>query len=190
MKLRFICAQPTSLYYAWQVEVMINNFIEMGINPNMIDIVCWKINNVIPEEWTKLAANYPARFFFYDDTRESRHYISSIRPNILKQHFEANDYLNGEAILYHDCDIAFTKKIDWEQFLQDDKWYGSDCRWYIAHSYILGKGQDVMDKMCEIVDIPESLIKDNELNSIGAQYLMKGIDGNSLPAPLGEGITS
>ena len=86
MKLRFICAQPTSLYYAWQVEVMINNFIEMGINPNMIDIVCWKVNNVIPEEWTKLAANYPARFFFYDDTRESRHYISSIRPNsILKQ---------------------------------------------------------------------------------------------------------
>lgn len=64
MKLRFICAQPTSLYYAWQVEVMINNFIEMGINPNMIDIVCWKINDVIPEEWTKLAANYPARFFF------------------------------------------------------------------------------------------------------------------------------
>jgi hypothetical protein len=33
-----------------------------------------------------------------------------------------------------------------------------------------------MDKMCEIVDIPESLIKDNELNSIGAQYLMKGIN--------------
>ncbi len=176
MKLRFICAQPTSLYYAWQVEVMINNFIEMGINPNMIDIVCWKVNDVIPEEWTKLADNYPVRFFFYSDTRETRHYISSIRPNILKQHFEQNQYIEQEAVLYHDCDIAFTKKINWEQFLQDDKWYGSDCRWYIAHSYILGKGQDVMDKMCEIVDIPESLIKDNELNSIGAQYLMKGIN--------------
>ena len=30
--------------------------------------------------------------------------------------------------------------------------------------------------MCEIADIDKQLIKDNELNSIGAQYLMKGIN--------------
>ena len=155
---------------------MMNNFMEMGINPNNIDIVCWKMNNVIPEEWVKLTNAYPARFFFYDDTRASKHYISSIRPNILKQHFIANPELEDEAILYHDCDIVFTKPINWEQFLEDDKWYGSDTRWYIAHSYILGKGQDVMDKMCEIVGIDESVVRDNELNSIGAQYLMKGIN--------------
>jgi hypothetical protein len=174
--IRFICAQPTSLFYAWQVEVMINNFIEMGINPNSIDIVSWKVNNVIPEEWVKLANAYPVRFFFYDDTRVTRHYISSIRPNILKQHFAAHPELEEEAILYHDCDIVLTKPINWEQFLEDEKWYGSDTRWYIAHSYILSKGQDVLDKMCEIVGIEESIIKDNELNSIGAQYLMKGIN--------------
>ena len=174
--IRFICAQPTSLFYAWQVEVMINNFIEMGINPNSIDIVSWKVNNVIPEEWLKLANAYPARFFFYDDTRVTRHYISSIRPNILKQHFAAYPELEKEAILYHDCDIVLTKPINWEQFLGDDKWYGSDTRWYIGHNYILSKGQDVLDKMCEIVDIEQSIVKDNELNSIGAQYLMKGIN--------------
>ena len=174
--IRFICAQPTSLFYAWQVEVMINNFMEMGIKPENIDIVCWKINNVIPEEWAKLVGAYPVRFFFYDDTRVTKHYISSIRPNILKQHFAANPELENEAILYHDCDIVLTKPINWEQFLEDEKWYGSDTRWYIAHSYILSKGQDVLDKMCEIVDIEESIIKDNELNSIGAQYLMKGIN--------------
>jgi hypothetical protein len=174
--LRFICAQPTSLFYAWQVEVLVNNFMDMGVNPNNIDIVCWKINNVIPVEWVKLTQKYPVRFFFYDDTRVTKHYISSIRPNILKQHFTAHPELENEAIFYHDCDIVFTKPIDWKQFLDDDKWYGSDTRWYIAHSYILSKGQDVMDKMCEIVGIEESIVKDNELNSIGAQYLMKGIN--------------
>jgi hypothetical protein len=148
----------------------------MGINPNNIDIVCWKINNVIPVEWVKLTQKYPARFFFYDDTRETKHYISSIRPNILKQHFTAHPELEKEAIFYHDCDIVFTKPIDWKQFLEDDKWYGSDTRWYIAHSYIVSKGQDIIDEMCKIVDIEESVIKDNELNSIGAQYLMKGIN--------------
>jgi len=174
--IRFVCAQPTSIFYAWQIEVMINNFIEMGINPNSIDIVSWKVNNVIPEEWLKLANAYPVRFFFYDDTRVTTHYISSIRPNILKQHFAAHPELEEESILYHDCDIVLTKPINWEQFLEDEKWYGSDTRWYIAHSYILSKGQDVLDKMCEIVGIEESIIKDNELNSIGAQYLMKGIN--------------
>lgn len=175
-KIKFICAQPTSLFYAWQVEVIINNFIDMGISPDSINIVCWKINNVIPVEWEKLTQKYPTNFFFYDDTRDTRHYISSIRPNILKQHFAAHPELENDAIFYHDCDIVFTKPINWEQFLQDDKWYGSDTRWYIGHNYILSKGQDIMDKMCEIVGIDESLVKDNELNSIGAQYLMKGIN--------------
>ena len=176
MKLRFICAQPAIKYYAWQLEVMLNNFMEMGINLNQVDIVCWKQTKEIPEEYSKLANGYLARFFFYDDTRETRHYISSIRPNILKQHFTKYPELENEAILYHDCDIVFTKPINWEQYLHDNKWYGSDCRWYIGHDYIISKGEDILNKMCEIVDIDKQLVKDNELNAIGAQYLMKGID--------------
>jgi len=175
MNLRFVCAQPAIKYYSWQLEVMLNNFIEMGINLNQVDIICWKTGE-IPEEYSKLANGYPARFFFYDDTRETKHYISSIRPNILKQHFTAYPELEKEAILYHDCDIVFTKPINWEQYLQDNKWYGSDCRWYIGHDYIISKGEDILDKMCEIVDIDKQLVKDNELNAIGAQYLMKGIN--------------
>jgi len=174
--IKFICAQPTSVFYAWQVEVVINNFIDMGISPDNINIVCWKINNVIPVEWVKLTQKYPANFFFYDDTRVTQHYISSIRPNILKQHFTAHPELENNVKFYHDCDIVFTKPVNWQQFLEDDKWYGSDTRWYIGHDYILSKGQDILDKMCEIVGIDASLIKDNELNAIGAQYLMKGIN--------------
>ncbi len=178
-QLRFVSAQPATLYYAWQVEVMINNFIEMGVNPNFIDVVCWKQNGIIPEEWSKLANSYPVRFFFYDDTRETKHYISSIRPNILKQHFKAHPYLTNDAIFYHDSDIVFSKPINqWisSEMVGDTKWYGSDTRWYISHSYIKGKGDDVLQKMCQIMEMDEKIIEDNELNSIGAQYLMKGID--------------
>ena len=85
--IRFICAQPATDYYVWQVDVMLNNFITMGINLNWVDVVC-NIQNNIPDKWIKLAEHYPARFFFYKDTRETKHYISSIRPNILKQHFK------------------------------------------------------------------------------------------------------
>lgn len=180
-KIRYVCAQPATDYYKWQVEVLINNFISMGINPNDMDIVCWKQNGVVPDDWIKLAENYAARFFFYDDTRENRHYISSIRPNILKQHWEAHPYLGADAIFYHDCDIIFTKPpTDWITFqmVQDNEWYGSDVRWYIGHDYILSKGEDILDKMCEIMEIPKEIVKENELNCIGAQYLMKGITAN------------
>ena len=177
-QLRYVCAQPATLYYVWQVEVMLNNFIEMGINPNFIDIVCWKQNGVIPEEWIKLSSHYSARFFFYDDTRENKHYISSIRPNILKQHFKEHPYLENDVIFYHDCDILFTKNpIFWitDEMLEDDNWYGSDTRWYISHDYIISKGEDVLDSMCSIMDIDKAVVKENELNCIGAQYLMKGL---------------
>lgn len=178
-KLRFVSAQPATLYYAWQVEVMINNFMEMGVNPNHIDVVCWKQNGIIPNEWSRLANGYPVRFFFYDDSRVTKHYISSIRPNILKQHFRSHPYLTNESIFYHDSDIIFTKPIsEWisEEMIGDSIWYGSDTRWYIAHSYIKSKGQDVLDKMCSLMGLEENLILNNEKNSIGAQYLMKNID--------------
>jgi hypothetical protein len=178
MELRYIMAQPTSLFYAWQMEVVLNNFISLGINLNTVDIVTWKVNNIITPEWQKLSESYSARFFFYDDTRATKHYISSIRPNILKQHFEQHPELEKEAIFYMDCDVVFTKPINWQQFLNDDEWYGSDTRGYISHDYIISKGEDILNKMCEIVGIDKQVVKDNELNSIGAQYLMKGIDSH------------
>jgi hypothetical protein len=178
-KLRFLSAQPATDYYAWQVEVMIHNFMSMGINPNDIEIVCLKSTPEVPQNWSKLANRYPARFFFYEDTRRTKHYPSSTRPNVLKQHFKEHPYLSEEAIFYHDCDILFTKPVrEWmtREMIDDDKWYGSDTRWYISHDYIISKGVDVLTDMCTITSMPPEVIKENELNSIGAQYLMKGID--------------
>ena len=94
-KLKYICVQPRLLYYAWQVEVMINNFINNGINPNDINIiVSWNPNDTTSsieniEPWDKLVNCYKSiNFYFYEDTRNSPvNYISSVRPNALKQHF-------------------------------------------------------------------------------------------------------
>ena len=182
--LRYVCAQPRLVYYAWQVEVMINNFIKHGINPNNIDIlVAWNPNDDTSkpetvEMWNKLAAHYNmVRFFFYEDTREKPiNYISSIRPNIIKQHFRKYPELQYEAIFYHDCDIAFTKKPNFDQFLDDDIWYLSNTNSYINYDYIMSKGQDVYNKMCEIVKMPKMIPKLLNDHSGGAQYILKNVD--------------
>ena len=38
--MRHIIVQPSIDYYTWQIEVLINNLIEIGVNPNYIDVVC------------------------------------------------------------------------------------------------------------------------------------------------------
>lgn len=179
MNLRFVCAQPATPYYMWQVEVMIKNFMSVGINPNNIDIVCAKIDGKIPQEWSDLASKYNyVRFFFYDDTRGAITYISTIRPHILKKHFLAYPELFNEAIFYHDCDIVFTRPINWSQFLNDNKWYGSDTKHYIGHNYISSKGDVVLQTMCDLAQIHPEIIRLNEDHSIGAQYLMKQVDSS------------
>lgn len=182
--LRYVCVQPRILYYAWQVEVMINNFIKHGINPNNIDIlVAWNSNDKTSnpeniEAWDKLRVHYSTvRFFYYQDTRpQPIHYISSVRPNILKQHFAAHPELKDEAIFYHDSDIIFTTKPDFSKFLKDDIWYVSNTNSYINYDYIISKGQDIYDKMCEIVGIDPIIPKLMNSNSGGAQYILKNLN--------------
>ena len=179
MNLRFICAQPATLYYAWQVDVMLNNFIQMGVNPKQIDIVCFnELDNTI-YEWIEVVKKYPANFFFYKDTRKTKHYISSIRPNILKQHWETYPELKDQTVFYHDCDIVFTKPIsEWitDEMVNDSNWYGSDTKFYIGHNYIKSKGEDVLEAMCDIIGIYKEVVERNEENTIGAQYIIKNVD--------------
>lgn len=172
--MKYICAQPANIYYAWQVEVMLYNFKKRGVSLNDVHIVC--AADEVPEEWVKLRDGYEANFFFYPDRRRTKQYISSIRPNILKQHFALYPHLKNETFFYHDCDIIFSHVMNTAQFEGDDVWYGSDTNSYINYDYIISKGQDIFDKMVEIVGIDPQIVIDNNKNAIGAQYILKGVD--------------
>ena len=173
--MKYFCAQPATLYYAWQAEVMLYNFKKRGIDLNDVNLVC-SIDNEIPEPWLKLQAGYEANFYFYQDRRRTKQYISSIRPNILKQHFALYPDLKHQTIFYHDCDIIFSHILPTAQFKVNDVWYGSDTNSYISYDYIISKGQDVFDKMVEVIGIDPQLVIDNNEHSIGAQYILKGVD--------------
>lgn len=185
-ELRYMCVQPRLVYYAWQVEVAINNFLKHGIDGSKIDIlVAWNpIDGTSTQEainaWDKLKNHYTTvNFHFYRDTRPHPiHYISSVRPNILKQHFEAYPELKDAVIYYHDCDALFTRKPAFDHLLNDDVWYVSDTNSYINYTYIQSKGHGVYEKMCEIVGIDPEIPKQNNAHSGGAQYILKNVDAD------------
>jgi len=173
--MKFICAQPAIDYYTWQVEVMINNFIKNGVNPEDIHIVCAYFQNV-SENWKKLVTCYDkVKFFFYKDGRKKPTYIPSIRPHILHKHWLKNPELANETIFYHDSDIAFTKPVDFSELLEDDNCYVSDTVSYIGASYIRSKGEHYLDLMTRLVNINKDLVISQEKESGGAQYILKNI---------------
>ena len=176
MRLTYLCSQPATLYYAWQVEVMLTNFLEVGINPTDIHIVS-SHNGVVPEAWNKLVAKFKGvKFAFYRDTRANPSYISSVRPHILEKHWLANPSLVQSRVLYHDCDILIPRKPDFDSLLEDSQIYVSDTVSYIGAKYISSKGEDYLDLMTDIVGVNKQTVIDEEQNSGGAQYLLKYVD--------------
>jgi hypothetical protein len=174
----YLSVQPDQPYFHWQVEVYINNFKRVGINPNKIEIIF--MHNGKPSEAARqLQTKYnTCRFFFYEDDRLDKSYIPSIKPWGFFKHLRAYPNLNKEAIFYHDSDIIFIEKINESLFEKDDIWYLSDTVSYIGYNYIASKGKEQLLEMLDVLRIERNLVKLNQTNSGGAQYIVK----NTTPA--------
>lgn len=174
--MKYVCAQPATLYYAWQIDTMLHSFRKQNVNLQDVHVVC-AIHGDIHEHYKKLPEKYPGIVLeFYDDTRRERGYISSIRPHILQKHFDKYPELYKHPVFYHDCDIALTKPLPVEKLTRDDICYLSDTISYIGYDYIISKGRDVLEKMLTIMAIDEDTVKKNQHHSGGAQYMIKNID--------------
>ena len=171
--MKFLSAQPAIDYYAWQVEVQIMNFILTGYEPEQINVVAG-YQESIPESWIKLRDTFESvNFFFYEDTLGDCKYLPAIQAHLLKKHFKENP--DDTPYFFHDADFIFTRYLDFTPYLNDDKWYFSDTISYIGYDYIVSKGEEVLDAMCDVVGISKELVKDNQNNSGGAQKLMKNL---------------
>lgn len=152
------------------------------------------------EEWKDLQIRYRdtrAKFFFYNESQGElvncivRYgYPSLVRPWVLANHFAKYPELKDKAIFYTDQDVLFTKFPDFlDKYKDDDINYLSDTRSYISASYFDSKVKDVLEDKLEaykatdplqeclnLFNLNRSVADENELNSGGAQYLLKNID--------------
>jgi len=182
----FISAQPDLTYFHWQVELYMYQFAKHGISDR-----CYAIFGYTGDAPSEYARELSKRYniFFYKDTRHQNiphYYIPSIRPHILKQFFKEFPNL-GKSVFYHDSDIFLVTLPKFEMLLNDDHGYLSDTASYINYSYIHSCSEryrsvhtdlpvdDIFRKMCESINISEELVKSNDKNSGGAQYLLKGV---------------
>jgi hypothetical protein len=173
MNLRLLNCQPATDYYAWQVEVNLDNLISMGYSDNSIDIVAGYTDR-IPDSWMALAKRFSnVRFHFYRDSRQDTSYPPSIQAHLLAKHWKRHPYLSKEAVFFHDCDFIFTKKFNFHEYLNDDIWYFSDCTSYLGCDYIESKSHVLLELMCETIDICSCKVKGKSAG--GAQKLIKNV---------------
>ena len=171
--MKWISAQPATIYYAWQVEVYINNFLENGILPEDIHVL-FLLDGDLPLEIRVLQQKYAnVRFFYYYDTRDDKSYIPSIYFNAVKQHYQYHRELENETIMFHDSDTILNKPFTSWHLLTDKVWHFSDTKSYINYDYIMQKGTDVYQRMLDIVGIDGTIPKICNSQSGGAQHIIK-----------------
>lgn len=184
--MRFISAQPWDFYFVWQVEVQIVNFRKHKISDKM-NVLVWYPEGVDLSHWKKLEKKYPeVPFFYYKDQGVNLGlYIPQLRPHILARHFDTFPHLFNEVIFYHDSDIIFNFTPDFELLSSDDINWQSDTSHYLDYNYLRRKElqgnipeNEAIEALCKIGNISLETFKSYAGKTGGAQYILKGIDGD------------
>ena len=107
----YICIQPDTPYFHWQIEVLLTNFAKNKILPENTQIVfLYDREKGVSENLLSLQRKYHnVRFFFYEDNGEDKSYEPAIKPYGMYMHFLHNPIT--QPFFYHDSDIVFKKKI-------------------------------------------------------------------------------
>ena len=181
----FVTAQPDVPYFHWQIKLYVHNFIEKGIDPNQIHVILAMVHGIKePSKGALELKELGVNIHFYEDNRDVKSYIPSIKPYLVSQWLEEFPKL-GKKIFLHDADIIFRTLPDFKNLVKDDISYLSDTIGYIGYDYIMyccnnyetrhpnsEKGQ-LIKEMASVVGIDVDLIKENQKNSGGGQYLIK-----------------
>lgn len=171
-----ICSQPDIQYFHWQVEVLLTNFEKIGIEEAH---VIFLYEDKISKESKLLSKEFKKyKFFWYKDQREDKSYSATAKPYGVYKHFKNDNVKGSDILFYHDSDIIFTEKLDYNKFINDEKIYLSDTVSYIGYGYIKNKGVEQMLKICKHMDIDVSILEMNQNSSGGAQYILKNMNEN------------
>jgi hypothetical protein len=184
-KIQFVTAQPDKPYFHWQIKLYVYNFIKSGIKLDQINVIFAIVEgNKTPSEQALKLREMGINVHFYMDERNDKSYIPSIKPYLISKWLK--DFPEkGDVIFLHDSDIVFTKNFDITNLIDDDINYLSDTIGYIGYNYIMECGRryeienqnsekdGLIKEMANIIGINVDLIKNNQENSGGGQYLIK-----------------
>lgn len=169
----FLSAQPDDTYFIWQLQVLTHNLKTLEVNKEDIHILVGYKQEVNPI-WYQNLHTVHGIVHFIQDERLTTHYLSSIRPHLIKKFIMRNPQYLSEYIFYHDADILFGDLPLFEG-MEDGRVHVSRTP-YIDYSYITSKNSvSLIKDLVDVVGIDQETLLKNESNTGGAQYFFKGL---------------
>jgi hypothetical protein len=179
----FLSAQPDTTYFHWQVELYMHQFSQHGIQKQ-----CWAVFGYKGHQPSVYARHLATKYNIvcYKDVSDND-YVPCVRPRLLEKFFKDHPRF-GKHVFYHDSDIFLVKMPNFAPMFKTSMAYLSNTISYIGYNYIEECAKrykeaypelpdnDLLRKMCEVANIDPELVKANQENSGGAQYLLKNID--------------
>ena len=194
-ELAFITCLPDDTYFTWQVHLWLESLKELGQSDKAVVLVFIPSFRELNPKWKQIVELYPeAVFNFYKDEDNTASpllgiYIPVLRPYLMWRFLKENPIYCSHALFYCDSDILFTKSFNLDAFLENDINYLSDTNSYINADYFDSKIKDVLPEKLEeykhrdilgevtsLIGITREICVANNLNSGGAQYLLKNTD--------------
>lgn len=123
-------------------------------------------NSEVP---TYLKNKYDVEVHVYDDGRNDRNYIPSIKPYLWSKFLAEDRAREKESYFYLDSDVIF-REIPLVN-PNPNIWYGSDCDHYLGVDYIDSTGKGIFEEMCKIVGVDADFIR-SQKQTCGAQWVI------------------
>lgn len=156
--------QPAIYRFEWELEVSLTRMKNLGVE-NIV-LLFSRHNAKIP---TYLKEKYNVEVHIYDDSRDDRNYIPSIKPYLWARYLKEDRSRENDSYFYLDSDVIFREIPNIQP--DDNVWYGSDCSHYLGVEYIESTGKGIFEQMCKIVGVDPEHIR--EVNPVsGAQWVI------------------
>ncbi|WP_330948897.1 hypothetical protein [Virgibacillus sp. MG-45] len=163
--MKYILCQPAIKRFEWELEVCLTRLQKLGIRD--IVLLFTREDDRVP---SFLKEKYKVEVHIYDDKRQDKSYIPSVKPYLWMRYLEENPSREKDTYFYLDSDVILRDIPNVKP--TKTTWYASDCTWYIGNDYIDSKDENLLNDMCNAIGIDPTLIRKN--NPIGgAQWVIK-----------------
>jgi len=163
--MKFILCQPAIKRFEWELEVCLTRLKKLGIQDIVLLFAQW--DNSVPKY---LQEKYNVEVHVYDDTHRNKSYIPSVKPYLWMQYLSEDRSREKESYFYLDSDVLIREVP--EVLPTENIWFASDCKSYIGIDYIDSKGSDLLERMCDVINIDASMIRKYNPTG-GAQWVIK-----------------
>lgn len=164
--MKYIMCQPAIPRFKWELEVCVTRLKKLGITD--IVLLFSRHDESIPRYFETMGCEVHV----YNDERKDsdKRYIPSIKPYLWVRYLEEDISREFGDYFYMDCDVLL-REIP-EVLPHSNKWYGSNCSSYLGVDYIDSKGDDLLYRMCNIVNIDAQIIRRKNPRA-GAQWVLR-----------------